>query len=150
MKNNSGVTLVALIVMVIVIIILASVFIATGLDSLTESKNAQIVKEIHSIEQAITVKYASYIKNEGNVVLPGKLAKNELSSIDECLEKVLPFAFDSEEKIRVSSDIEADYDKFIMIINPNDKKKLELENYSNDTTYIVDYRAGWVYGPIGL
>ena len=156
--KNSGITLITLVVMIAVIIILTSIFMASGLDSLNEAKNTEIKNEIYQLSQAVSNRYTSYEKNDGNIVLHGTLAKNvsDFDDVDKCMDKITSaLKFDEDEtqedrqgKInRINSEITRDYEKFVMVIDANDRVKLGMEN-STDNIYIVDYFTGSVYGPI--
>ena len=157
MKNNKGITLITLIITIIAIIILASVFMATGTESLEEAKKSEIANEIHQLKLAIVDKFTSYQKNDGNVFLIGELAKNKWPNSDDCVDKVIEvLIFDEddtfEEKTlktnRVSIEIARDYDKYVKIIYSGDMESLGLQKYSKDNAYIVNYNTGGVYGPI--
>ena len=150
--NNSGITLITLIVMIIIILILSSIFVVTGMNSLDESKEAQIEREIHSLKQAINVRYTEYEKNDGSVLLFGTLAKKTMNEA-ECIAKIEKTLSDEEKTKdleKISGDLTENFDEYVMIIKKSDKKNLGLENYSADTNYIVDYRSGRVFGPIDL
>lgn len=155
MMNNKGITIITLIVMIAVIIILTSIFMATGLDSLKEAKNSEIKNEIYQLKQAVVNRYTSYEKNDGNIALIGTLAKNEWSNFEDCLERVIAsLTYDNETieertsgEARIKKEISRDYNKFVMIVNSGDRLRLGLEN-SSDNVYIVNYYTGAVYGPI--
>ena len=53
-KNNEGISLITLVITIIVIIILTSIFISTGLNSLDEVKN-----EMYNLKQAVVTRFTS-------------------------------------------------------------------------------------------
>ena len=143
--------------MVMAIIVLASVFIATGTESLEESKKSAITNEIHQIKEAIVNKYVSYQKNDGNVYLNGVLAKSKWPNSGDCIDLIVDLityqeGATFEEKAmkisKISAEIGRDYDKYVKIIHSGDMASLGLENYATDSVYIVNYKTGGVYGPI--
>lgn len=156
MTRNNGITLITLVIMIVVILILTSVFIATGIDALNESKNSEIANEIYQIEQAIAEKYVSYMKNDGNIALTGSAPSSKWTTMDECVDAVL-LTLDFEDvsfedktmKVqKINNDFTRDYDKFVKILYSGDMAKLGLENFSDDNVYVVNYYTGSVYGPI--
>ena len=156
-KNNEGISLITLVITIIVIIILTSIFISTGLNSLDEVKNSEVKNEMYNLKQAVVTRFTSYQKNDGNVTLIGTYAKSKWSDPNDCIDKVIPtLEYDdtdtSDDKIakaeRVSNSIKADYDEYVMIIKSEDMKKLGLDSVYEKNVYIVDYYMGAVYGPI--
>lgn len=153
--ENKGITIIALIVMIAVIIILTSIFVATGIDSLNESKKAEIQNEIYQLKQAVVNRYASYEKNDGNISLIGTSATAKWAEADMCVNDVistLTFEDETEDekqlKIgRIANEITRDYDKFVKLVDSDDRISLGLENTSNNL-YLVNYYTGSVYGPI--
>lgn len=156
-KNNSGISLITLVITIIVMIILTSIFVSTGLNSLNEAKDSEVKNEIYNLKQAVVTKFTSYQKNDENVTLIGTYAKSKWPDSSDCIDKVIPtLEYDEEDtpddKIakaeRVSNSIKADYDEYVMIIKSEDMKKLGLDSVSEKNVYIVDYYMGAVYGPI--
>lgn len=153
--NNKGVTIITLIVTILVILILSSIFISVGLDSLNEAKETEIKNEMYQLKQAVINKYTSYEKNDGKIALVGTSALSKWGNKNECIEKVIAtLQYEDESmdeierrKARVSGEIARDYDEFVMLIDSDARVKLGLEN-SSDNVYIVNYYTGSVYGPI--
>ena len=148
MQKNNGVTLITVIVMVIIIIILTSIFMASGLDSIDQSKEGKIKYEKSQIKEAIADEYTNYIKNSDRTTLTGTLAKTKWENSEDCINKIKASLSDddyenADEKAKVESkienDIKRDYEQYVMIINSADKQKLGLENFSNDYVFIVNY-----------
>lgn len=156
-KDNSGISLITIVVTIVVMIILTSIFISTGLSSLNEVKDSEIKNEMYNLKQAVVTRFTSYQKNDGNVTLIGTYAKSKWPDSNDCIDKVIPtLEYDEEDtaddKIakaeKVSNSIKADYDEYVMIIKSEDMKKLGLDSVSDKNVYIVDYYLGAVYGPI--
>ena len=150
LRNNKGITLIALIIMIIVLLILTSIFVATSLDALNETEKSEIQSEMHALEQAVSERYTSYIKN-------GESSRVELVGLtpiwptaSECVGaiKVAMKYEDSDRINRVSGEISRDYEKYVKIIDANEAKKLGIDNLNKDYQYVVDYYTSAVYGPI--
>lgn len=151
LKENKGISLITLIIMVIVLLILASIFISTGLDALQQTKDSKIQNEIHSLQEAISSRYASFLKNEESVSLLGALPTTRWSSVEDCwneigmLSSVREQSDTTQERIR--KEIENDYELYIRIITKMEAKTLGAEPFDEENQYLVDYRTSSVYGP---
>ena len=64
MKNNKGITLIALTVMVIVIIIIASVTVYSGINSVKNSKDKKYEAELGTIQHAVLENYSKYLSTK--------------------------------------------------------------------------------------
>lgn len=154
-KNNEGISLIALVMMIIVILILTAIFVSSGLDSIFEAKSSKNANEIAQLKNAIADRFNSYLKNEDTVTLIGTPAKTKYST-EQCVNKIISSLdyekVTQEEKnadvSKITNNIERDFDTYVMIISSGDMAKLGLENYSKVNNYIVDYYTGMVYGPI--
>lgn len=154
-KNNKGINLITLIIMIAVILILTAIFASNGLDSIFEAKNSKNANEIAQLKTAVTNRFNSYLKNEDTVMLIGQPAKNTYST-NECINKIissLDFEKTSQEEkdaevSKITNNISRDFSEYVMIIGSGDMAKLGLENYSKTNRYIVNYYTGAVYGPI--
>lgn len=154
-KNNKGINLITLIIMIAVILILTAIFASNGLDSVFEAKNSKNANEIAQLKTAVTNRFNSYLKNEDTVALIGKPVKGTYSS-GECVNRIissLDFEKASQEEKnaeinKITNNISRDFNEYVMIIESGDMAKLGLENYSKTNRYIVNYYTGAVYGPI--
>ncbi len=154
-KNNKGINLITLIIMIAIILILTAIFASNGLDSVFEAKNSKNANEIAQLKTAVANRFNSYLKNEDTVSLIGKPVKSTYTS-DECVNKIistLDFEKASQEEktaeiTKITNNISRDFNEYIMIIESGDMARLGLENYSKTNRYIVNYYTGAVYGPI--
>ncbi len=64
MKNNKGITLIALSVMIIVILILASITTTTGLNVIKESRFNKVVAEMKIMQTKVNELYDEYRENK--------------------------------------------------------------------------------------
>lgn len=72
MKNNKGITLIALTITIIVIIIIASVGTYAGAQALKDSKEDAQIAEVGMIQQAILENYTKYKTTGNDMYLVGK------------------------------------------------------------------------------
>lgn len=153
-KSNKGITLITLIIIIIVLIILTSIFVATSLKALDETRDTEIQNEINVLEQAISSRYVSYINSNGQDVLVGQDPIWETYS--ECVEEIYKtIDFNDMEpndalakKSRISREIQRDYDTYVKMVGSGDAALLGIEQFSKDDTFVVDYYTSRVYGPI--
>ncbi|MBQ9313414.1 MAG: type II secretion system protein [Clostridia bacterium] len=158
LKNKNGITLIALVFMIIVILILTSIFIATSLRALNEAKNTEIQSEIRALEDAISERYTSYVKNNKSVnsSLIGASPTSKWSSESDCIEAVLNTIDysklseeDKENRInKISGDIARDYKEYVKVISKREANSLGIQQFSQDNVYVVDYYTTTAYGPI--
>lgn len=154
LRKNDGITLITLVVMIIIMIILASIFVATGLNALNEVQNSKNQTEIHAIEEAISARFTSYLKNDKNVSLVG--SEPIWSSASECVEKIyqsVDFSGLSSgdielKKTKIRNDITRDYHDYVRMIASGDARILDIEPFSDKSVYVVDYYTSTAYGPI--
>ncbi len=64
MKNNKGITLIALSVMIIVLIIIASVVTYSGISVLRDSKTKKIETELQTVQHAVLENYSKYLSTK--------------------------------------------------------------------------------------
>lgn len=154
LKNNKGITLITLVIVIIVLVILTSIFVATSLKALNETGSSETQNQIHAIEEAISVRYASYLKSDGNVSLVG--SSPTWSSPSECVDAIMKSmdvtnlsAEDvAAKRTRISNEIARDYEKYVKMIGSGDATLLGIEQLSTDNVFVVDYYTSKVYGPI--
>ena len=127
MKNDKGISLIALVVTIIAIIIISAIFVRLSTSSISLSEEAKISNERKEIESAITNRFADYAINKNAYPLVGKeVTISEISSIDGIN----------------TNDIE-----YIRKINQADIQGMSIKN-TTGYEYIVDYLTGKVFGPI--
>lgn len=152
-KNNKGITLIALVIMIIIIIILTSIFVATSLRALKETRISEIQEEVHALQQAISIRYTSYVKNgeSGNVQLVGASPSSRWESVDDCINAIKE-GMKSEERTvnesKLTNEITRDYDKYVKVITASEAKSLGVDPFLEDSVYVVDYYTSTAYGPV--
>ncbi len=122
-KNESGVTLIALVITIIIIIILAGITIDIGSENITKSADNRMKSELGIVQHAILERYTkAELTGE---VLPGKAATDQIAEMEQTITKK-----DSET---------SNY----YIINQTNANELGLKNIEYE--YIVNYRTGEVF-----
>ncbi len=131
LKNNKGVTLVSLAVIIIVLVILATVGTTVGITNIKESKDAKLDAELEIVQHAILEQYVKYkTTKDVSYLIGNKLDKTEVDSIAQELDISLVEIPDTYEN--------ADYYRL-------DKASLnELGIQNTDDEYIINYVSGEV------
>lgn len=82
MKNNRGITLIALAITIIVIIIIASVGTYSGVEALRDSKENAQLSEVGMVQQAVLQNYTKYKTTGNDMYLRGTtVSYEEISSL---------------------------------------------------------------------
>lgn len=72
MKNQKGITLIALVITIIVLLIIASVATYTGINAIRDSKNQSYLSEIKILQQAVLENYTKYLTTKDEKYIRGK------------------------------------------------------------------------------
>lgn len=127
MIDNRGISLITLIITIIIMIILAAIGIRIATDGIDSTAEARIINEKKELETAIIDRFANNAVNEESFPLLGSvLSASELSDI---------------------SDIKIEDIDYIRKVNKSDIQSLGVKN-TTGRSYVVDYLAGAVFGPI--
>lgn len=138
-KNEKGVTLVALVITIIVTIILASITMTIGMDSVNSTKDRKLQSELQMVGQATITEYTkalelNYIK-EGDTIPPANF-------IGDRIENISSVSLQGGKTWKLS-DSEAKGYKSYFRLSPEQLKELEILN--SEHTYIINYYTGEVY-----
>lgn len=126
LKNNQGITLVALTVTIIVLLILASIGISGGRASINMAKDNRVLADLSIIQHAILERYSkAKLTQDESMLIGTKIPYDEAESIAEQLDHILPN--------------EGDYYR----LQPADLINLGVSN--GEHTYIVNYQKGIVF-----
>ena len=153
MKNSKGISMITLIITMVVMIILASIVLIAGDDSMETADRAKIGTEKKSLQEAIQSRFAGYMRNSATYPLVGATVNSDVDEIVDYLEEI---GREDAKKSSTKSEIEAFLEKNInneeynRIINYSDMLALEMKNVSNaiEYSYIVNYYSLDVVGPI--
>ena len=141
MKNNKGITLVALVVMIIIILILATVASTTGVNVIRQSKYNRAVSEMKTMQTKINEIYEEHksgddsISTLGSAIdeVPSNLqskAETAINSVNGNLNKIEDFRYYSAEYIKNTLDldgIEGDY-----LVNIKTREVILIDGIKND------------------
>lgn len=148
MKNNKGITLIALTITIIVIIIIASVGTYSGVQALKDAKEEAQIAEVGMIQQAILENYTKY-KTTGNIkYLVG--TQIDYTIVEKVINDINRKASEAEIMLKISK---SDYESLDFSIDNNkqyayyelDKEHLvALGIQQEEETFIVNYSTGEV------
>lgn len=140
-KNNRGVTLVALSITVIVVIMLTTITANIGLDSINSTKDRKLQAELQMISQVVATEFSKAIElntidvnSSDTVPKPDNFIGTEISASD------LP-SISSGVTWKLGS--EASGYKAYFRLEPTDLEKLGVKNAED--SYIVNYYTAEVY-----
>lgn len=125
LKENKGITLIALIITIIVLIIIAAIGVRAGRESIRVSKDNRLLTELDMVQHAVFERYSKYkLINDKSYLVGTQITYSEAKSTADKMKVVLP------ENLA--------YYK----LTPTDLKSLGLEQ--SEYVYIVNYANGIV------
>lgn len=145
-KDNKGITLMALIITIIVLTILTGIGIgvSTGMrGNINESKEAMATAELSKIQQAVLENYIKYKQMNQE-----RFLKGEAISYDYALKKFNQLGLDSNQKLKAASydtTTAGDPSLFYYKLDKMHLKEMGLQNINNNNEYIVNYSSGEVF-----
>ena len=164
MKNNKGINLIALIVMIIVMIILAAIAIKTGTDAYQNALKTKGAEERKQVEYAISDRFGDYQRNETANPLVGFIIPDEDVETEAKAKNYLISKFKGEYgKLATDDEIQNNtqrklIEKFVAdnfnemeytrILIYSDLIDLGVENTNLNAIYLVNYYSNDVVGPI--
>lgn len=93
LKENKGITLIALIITIIILIILAGIGVAAGRESVKTAKDNKLFVELDMVQHAILERYSKYkLINDEDMLVGTKLTYDEAESVSEQMDRRLPEA----------------------------------------------------------
>ena len=127
MRNSRGVSLVALTITIIAIIIISAIVVRVGTSGIDLSIETRISNEKKEVESAIISRFADYLVNEDkNPLIGQEVSAEEIAGIEG---------------------INNNNIDYIRKVNEGDIQRLSFGN-TTGSSYIVDYMAGKVFGPL--
>ena len=144
MKNQKGITLIALVVTIIVILIIASVSIYTGTSAIQDSKDQANISEIKMLKQVILETYTKYMTTKDVNIIKGEPiyyadVQEVVNDINNDSDEIVTLKMFNYDSIYFSSEIPIYY----FILNQDDLKQMGVTT-SNNNIYIVNYYTGEV------
>ena len=125
LKENKGITLIALVVTIIILLILSGIGVAAGRVSVKSAKDNKVLVELDMVQHAVLERYSKYkLINDESILVGTPITYQEAEGISEQMDRRLP-----------------DDGKYYRLM-PSD---LELLGISQDKNqYIVNYEKGIV------
>ena len=72
MKNQKGITLIALVITIIILLIIASVATYTGINAIQDSKNQSYMSEVEMLKQVVLENYTKYLTTKDEQYIRGE------------------------------------------------------------------------------
>lgn len=164
MKNNKGINLVALVVMIIIMIILASIAIKAGTDAYQNALETKAAEERKQVEYAVSDRFGDYQRNATANPLVGFSIPDENRESDEKLTNYITDKFKSEYGKLITDDemqnstqknlirkfVSDNFEdmEYTRILVYSDLIELGIENTNLNAIYLVNYYSNDVVGPI--
>lgn len=164
MRNNKGISLVALIIMIIVMIMLAAIAVNVSMDSYYNSLEAKAAAERQQVIMAISGRFGDYERNTTANPLVGLTIPEEYLETEETIYNFVYNKFRNEYgklvtgdeltnstqkaaiEIFVHDNIEdMEYTRILLY---TDLIELGIENTNMNAVYLVNYYSSDVVGPI--
>ena len=136
LKENNGITIIALVVTILVLLILAGVTINGVIHGIDESEENKLLSELSMVQHAITQRYTKYELTKDKDILVGtRIQTSTLENVPNTINwKVTQF-----DEI---NNPEREYYR----VNKSDLVKLGLSgDDKTDSSYVVNYSTGEVY-----
>ena len=136
LKENKGITIIALVVTIVVLLILASVTINGVIQGVDESEENKLLSELSMVQHAVTQRYTKYELTKDKDILVGtRIQTSTLENVPNTINwKVTQF-----DEI---NNPEREYYR----VNKSDLVKLGLSgDDKTDSSYVVNYSTGEVY-----
>ena len=127
MKKDDGISLITLLVTIIVMIIIATITIMSGINSVTESSNVKLEMEIKSLKEAVAASieditaYLPYIDNMTNGEITYFISQMDEEKLD-----------------------------YYRVVDSSAASVIGVDGIEKDHFFIVDYGAGNVFGNINM
>lgn len=144
MKNNKGISLITLTVMIIVMIILASIAYSSSFETIEETGDTKVAVEKEKIKEAVSKRMVENAKNPAAYPLIGDKV-DDIVAYASCIESM-----SNGDLQRFTESINDESIEYMRVIDCNDAANLGVGSVSEDHYFIVDYYSGKVYGIINM
>ncbi len=153
LRENKGITLIALIVTIVVLLIIAGISINMGITGVDQAGENRLITELEKVQHAVTERYTKYKLTKDTSMLVGTIVdnlptlptkENENKTIKW---KVLQFSDSTDTEIKNKILQERKYYR----LSSSDLSKLGLTGGTDEykgSSYIVNYYSGEVYDEV--
>ena len=162
MKNNKGVSIIALIVVIIILVILSTLTIRASMEDYDKAQSAKESSERTQVVNAVAVRYGNYLRNSTANPLVGDKIPDDYDTIQACKEYLVDL-FKSENRMQSSREVKdhelekgiqdfleknIDLMDYTRILRHSDIVSLNVDNVSQSAVFLVNYETSMVVGPI--
>lgn len=141
--NNKGITLLSVVIMVVIMIILASVALTGGMDSVKEATDTKVEIEIAEIKKAVADKMIE-IETDSTAGMPGQ----KVPDISEYIYYI--DNLENEELTEFLSGLNDERVDYYRLVDSISAAALGVSSVQEDHFFIVDYYTGKVYGTVDM
>ena len=135
MKNEKGITLIALTVTIIVLLILASVGTYSGVNALRDAKEEKQIAEVGMLQQPLVENYTKYLTTKNDMYLRGEAVEyDDVSAIASEMGVTL--------KVSAYTVEEGKSPEYYYRLSTSDLKEMGVSQVED--SYIVNYKTGEV------
>ena len=162
MKNNKGVSMIALIIAIVIMVILASIALNSGNEAYDKALIAKADAERNQVIQAVETRYGKYSINRTASPLVGDTIPEEYYTVND-ISKYLMDLFRGENRLYSDDEMtnhtrekqiqeflvnNVDHMEYTRILRHADIINLGLDNITLKSVFLVNYYSSDVVGPI--
>lgn len=142
MKNNKGITLIALAVTIIVLIIIASVGTYSGIEALRDAKEEAQISELNMLKQPVVENYTKYLMTKNDMYIRG--TKVNYSDVQTIISEINNNANETVSLKVNDYDISGSTDitEYYYRLSESDLKEMGVTQAQD--SYIINYKTGEV------
>lgn len=143
MKNNKGITLIALIITIVVLLIIAGISISGGITGIEEANDNRTMTELEKVQHAITQRYSKFELTKDTSLIVGTKIDDLPTIPTPTGETKAPTwkVFQVTSGATVSTHPERKYYR----LSKSDLQNLGLTGSENGSSYIVNYYSGEIF-----
>lgn len=143
MKNNKGITLIALIITIVVLLIIAGISISGGITGIEEANDNRTMTELEKVQHAITQRYSKFELTKDTSLIVGTKIDDLPTIPTPTGETKAPTwkVFQVTSGATVSTHPERKYYR----LSKSDLENLGLTGNENGSSYIVNYYSGEIF-----
>ena len=144
MRDNKGISLITLAIMIVVMLILASIVMNSGIESIDEANETKVAVEIEKLKEAVSKRMTDNARNEAAYPFVGK-------KVDD----IVGYAYYIEDMSngdlqKFIGTVDEDSIDYMRVFDCVDAANLGFSSVAEDHYFIVDYYNGKVYGTINM
>lgn len=131
-RNDKGITLAALVITIIVLLILASIAVYTGTDSIKDAKENILISEVEMVQHAALERYT-----QESIMNSNQYPGTPYSSMDDIKDELTELSSDQKlTQLLNNNSTPGDY----YLLTPTNLEELQITN--TEDSYIINYKLG--------